>query len=193
MNGLVQVKKGSSYVIDSELLAKQESLTAKVQDFQEGVRTRMKQKYARNHKVITFEPDDIVTLRIPKEDRATMDNHRVVVMVKSIPHEGRHQIQAKFGILDRLYPTGELNEKATEKIFLGHLPSLLDYMQLQQSLVLVTRLLLAVTAKKSCTPQSRCKCRKRYFINHCKGSVGKGIAIRKENPSNQERNEGMEG
>lgn len=56
----------------------------------------MKQKYARNHKVITFEPDDIVTLRVPKEDRAAADNHKVVVMVKSIPHEGRHQIQPKF-------------------------------------------------------------------------------------------------
>lgn len=34
-----------------------------------------------------------------------------------------------------------------EKIFLGHLPSLLYYMQLQQKLVLITRLLLAATAK----------------------------------------------
>lgn len=51
----------------------------------------------------------IVTLRIPKEDRAATDNHRVVVMIKSILHEGRHQIQTRFGILDRLYPTEELN------------------------------------------------------------------------------------
>ena len=28
-------------------------------------------------------------------------------MIKSIPHGGRHQIQTKFGILDRLYPTGD--------------------------------------------------------------------------------------
>ena len=42
-----------------------------------------------------------------------------------------------------------LIKSATEKIFLRHLPSLLFYMQLQQSLVLVTRLLLAVTAKSS--------------------------------------------
>lgn len=61
-------KKSSSHVIDPELLAEHEFLTAKGQDFQEGVRTRMKQKYARNHKVVTFGPDDIVTLRIPKED-----------------------------------------------------------------------------------------------------------------------------
>lgn len=85
-------KKSTSHVIDPELLAEQEPLTAKVQDFQEGVRTRMKQKYARNHKVIIFELDDIVTLPIPKEDRAATDNRRVVVIIKSIPHEGRHQI-----------------------------------------------------------------------------------------------------
>ena len=40
-----------------------------------------------------------------------------------------------------------LIKTATEKIFWGHLPSLLLYMQLQQRLVLVRRLLLAVAAK----------------------------------------------
>ena len=102
-------KKSSSYVIHPELLAQHKSLTAKVQDFQEGVRTLIKQKYAQNHKVITFEPYDIVTLCIPKKDRAATDNYRVVVLIKGIPHEGRHQIKTKFAILDRLYPTGELN------------------------------------------------------------------------------------
>ncbi len=37
-------KKSSSHVIDSKLLAEQESLTSKVQDFQEEVRACMKQK-----------------------------------------------------------------------------------------------------------------------------------------------------
>ena len=99
----------SSSLINSELLAESTALTTRVQEFQEGVRIRMKNKYARNHKVVVFQENDIVTLRIPKEDRAATDNHRVVVMIKSIPHEGRHQIQTTFGILDRLYPTGELN------------------------------------------------------------------------------------
>ena len=65
MSGNKQVggsKKSSSQVIDLEPLAEQESLTAKVQDFQEGIRSCLKQNYSRNHKVITFEPDDIVTL-----------------------------------------------------------------------------------------------------------------------------------
>lgn len=69
----------------------------------------MKKKYSRNHKVVTFEIDQVVTLRIHKEDRATTDNHQLLCMIKEIPHEGRHKLQTKFGILDRLYPTSELN------------------------------------------------------------------------------------
>ena len=30
-------------------------------------------------------------------------------MVKDIPHDGRHLLQTQFGVLDRLYPTRELN------------------------------------------------------------------------------------
>lgn len=69
----------------------------------------MKKKDSRNHNVVIFEIDQVVMLRIPKEDRATTDNHRLLCMIKEIPHEGRHRIQTKFGILDRLYPTSELN------------------------------------------------------------------------------------
>ena len=95
--------------IDPRLIQEQANITAQVQQFQEGVRTQMKKKYSRNHKVVTFEIDQVVTLRIPKEDRATTDNHCLLCMIKEIPHEGRHKIQTKFGILDRLYPTSELN------------------------------------------------------------------------------------
>ena len=96
-------------LIDPRLIQEQANVTAQVQQFQEGVRSRMKKKYSRNHNVVTFEIDQVVTLRIPKEDRATTDNHRVLCMIKEIPHEGRHRIQTKFGILDCLYPTSELN------------------------------------------------------------------------------------
>lgn len=89
-------------------MAEQKALTAQVQDFQKGVRTRMKQRYSQNYKVIIFQPKDIVTLRIPKEDRAATDNHREVVMIKSIPHEDRHEIQTSCGVLNCLYPAGEL-------------------------------------------------------------------------------------
>lgn len=54
---------------------------------------------------MVFQENDIITLQIPKKDYATTDNHRVVVMIKSIPHEGRYQVQIRFGNLDCLYPT----------------------------------------------------------------------------------------
>ncbi len=69
----------------------------------------MKQKYSQNHKVVIFQSKDIVTLWIPKEDGVATDNPRVVVMIKSILQEGRYEIQTRFSVLDRLYPTEELN------------------------------------------------------------------------------------
>lgn len=65
----------------------------------------MKHRYAQSHKVVVFQENDIVTLQILKEDCAATDNHWVMVMIKSIPHESRRQIQTRFSILDRLYPT----------------------------------------------------------------------------------------
>ncbi len=69
----------------------------------------MKQKFSRNHKVVIFQPQDILTLTIPKKDRAATDNHTVGVMIKTNLHEGRNEMQTRFGILDGYYLTGELN------------------------------------------------------------------------------------
>ncbi len=91
--------------IDPQILKDQMVLTTQVREFQEGVRTCMQKKYSRNHNVVTFQPGEIVTLRIPKEDRASTDNHRLICMVKDIPHDERHLLQTQFGVLDRLYPT----------------------------------------------------------------------------------------
>ena len=96
-------------LIDPRLIQEQANITAQVQQFQKRVRTQIKKKYSRNHNVVTFEIDQVVMLRIPKEDYATTDNNWVLCMIKEIPHEGRYRIQIKFGILDCLYPTSELN------------------------------------------------------------------------------------
>ncbi len=56
-----------SHSINPPLVEEQKALIAQVHDFEEGVRTRMKQKYSQNHKVVIFQPEDIVTLRIRKE------------------------------------------------------------------------------------------------------------------------------
>ena len=95
--------------IDLQILKDQMALTTQVRKFQEGVRIRMQKKYSRNHNVVTFQPGKIVTLRIPKEDPASTDNHRLICIVTDIPDDGRHPLQTQFGVLDRFYPTRELN------------------------------------------------------------------------------------
>ena len=52
--------------IDLQILKDQMALTTQVQEFQEGIKTRIQKKYYRNHKVVTFQPGEIVILCIPK-------------------------------------------------------------------------------------------------------------------------------
>ena len=82
--------------IDPQILRDQMVLTTQVREFQEGVKTGMQKKYSRNHNIVTFQPSEIVTLRIPKEDRTSTDNHRLLCMVKNIPHDGQHLLQTRF-------------------------------------------------------------------------------------------------
>ncbi len=96
-------------LIDPQILKDQMTLTTQVREFDKGVRTRMQKKYPQNHNVVTFQPGEIVTLHIPNENRASTDNHKLICMVKDILHDGRHLLQTQFGVLDRLYPTWELN------------------------------------------------------------------------------------
>ncbi len=138
----------------------------------------MKQNYSRNHKIITFQPDDIVTLRIPKEDQAATDNYKLVVMIKSIPHEERHQIQTKFGILDRLYPTGKLNvissvdQDGYRKDSFGAPTKLITLHAVAAKIGTSNKPDVSCNCKKSCTPQSRCKCQKNKveFSQYCHNS-----------------------
>ncbi len=79
--------------------------TTQVWEFQEGVRMRMQRKYSRNHNIVTFQPSGIVKLCIPKEDRTSTNNHKLICMIKDIPHDGQHLLQTRFGVLDLLYLT----------------------------------------------------------------------------------------
>ena len=106
-----------------------------------------------------------------------MDNHGVVVMIKSIPYEKRHQIQTKFGILDRLYPTRELNvipffdQDGYRKDFLGAPIKFITLHTVAAKIGTSNKVAVSCNCKKSSTPQSRCKCQKnkieysQYFHN----------------------------
>ena len=72
-------------------------------------RSKMAQRYNKRFVIENFENDTIVALYIPKEDRATLDLPRLYARIVAQPHPGRYQLQTQHGILNRLYPTGELN------------------------------------------------------------------------------------
>jgi len=72
-------------------------------------RAKMANRYNKRFSAITFENNSIVALRIPKEDKGTLDLPRLYARVVDQPHEGRYQLQTQYGVLDWLYPTGELN------------------------------------------------------------------------------------
>ena len=87
-------------------------------------------------------------------------------MIKSIPHEGRHQIQTKFGIFYRLYPPGELNvipsvdQDGYRKDFLGAPTKLIILYAVAAKLGTSNKVTVSCNCKKFCILQSRCKCRK---------------------------------
>lgn len=131
-----------------------------------------------NHKVITFKSDDIVTFCILKKDQAVIDNHMIVVMVKSILHKRRHQIQTKFDISNWLYPTKKLNvipsvnQDSYRKDFLGAPTKLITLHAIAAKIGTSNKIAVSCNCKKSCTPQSKCKCRKNKVecLQYCHNS-----------------------
>ncbi len=85
-------------LIDPQIFKDQIALTIQVWESQEGVRTNMQKKYSRNHNVVIFQPGEIVTFLILKEDRASTDNHRLICMLKDIPHNEHHLLQTQFDV-----------------------------------------------------------------------------------------------
>ena len=73
---------------------------------------KVKLKYSKRKRVIneTFTEGDLVTVRVPKIDRSSTDQPRLVAKV--VKTRGTvdkwYQLQCKFGILDGWYRTGEL-------------------------------------------------------------------------------------
>ena len=152
--------------IDSQILKDQMALTTQVREFQEDVRTYMQRKYSRNHNIVTFQLSEIVTLCIPKEDRVNTDNHKLICIVKDISHDGRHLPKTQFGVLDRLYPTGELNvvpevdQKALRSEFKNSLSKAITLHTVAAKVGTSHKVAVSCTCNKTCSPKSRCKCQK---------------------------------
>ena len=55
-----------------------------------------------------FAVDDIVTVQVPREDRASADDTRMYAIIHAVPHEGLYRLRTQYGIISRLYHTNVL-------------------------------------------------------------------------------------
>jgi len=129
----------------------------------------MAQRYNKRHAVHIFDVGDMVSVGIPREDRAKTDNKRLYAKVIAKPQPERHQLLTKYGVLVNLYPTKDL-QPATDLMSLEiDIP---DTPQARETTLTLanaahqasttTRVSVSCTCKKSCSNR-RCRCFKNDF------------------------------
>jgi hypothetical protein len=69
---------------------------------------QMAQKYSKRHDIQHFEIGDIVSLKVPSEDRTSTDNRRVFGRILNEPYPYGYKIVTLSGNLKHLIPTKEL-------------------------------------------------------------------------------------
>ena len=68
-------------------------------------RTQMMQKYSKRQDIQHFEVGDIVSLKVPREDRTSTDNRRLFGRILDEPYPHRYKVLTHSGIIQRLVPT----------------------------------------------------------------------------------------
>ena len=68
----------------------------------------MKIKYSKRHNIQHFEVGDIVSLKIPREDRTSTDNRRLFARILAEPFSHRYKVLTLSGSIQRLIPIKEL-------------------------------------------------------------------------------------
>jgi hypothetical protein len=86
----------------------------KAQEATQKARVRMIQKYSKKQDIQHFEVGDVVSLKVPREDRTSTDNRRLFGRILDEPYPHRYKILTHSGIIQRLLPTKGLGvvEKA---------------------------------------------------------------------------------
>jgi hypothetical protein len=71
-------------------------------------RVRMAKKYSKRHDIQHFAVGDIVSLKVPREDRTSADNRRLFARILEEPYSHRYKVVTLSGTIKRLIPTKEL-------------------------------------------------------------------------------------
>ncbi|KAA8892790.1 hypothetical protein FN846DRAFT_896549 [Sphaerosporella brunnea] len=79
-----------------------------VQRHAKRARERACQKYSKQHTIKAFVPGDLVSLKVPREDRAATDSLRIFCRVLAMPHPNCYKLQTAYGVLSTHYPVSML-------------------------------------------------------------------------------------
>lgn len=143
------------------------------------MRQKMAMRYNTRHHVEIFNIGDLISVGIPREDRAKTDNKRLYCRIFDKPQPERHRLVSKYGILKGLYPTKALKRAPTMLELEEELP-LLDPKEVDKHPTQHPTITLAYAARKasaslrisvSCTCKLKCTARCRCVKNKLKYSI----------------------
>jgi hypothetical protein len=80
----------------------------KAQESTQKARAAMAIKYSKKHDIQHFDIGDIVSIKVPREDRTSTDNRRLFARILEEPYSHRYRVLTYSGRIRRLIPTKEL-------------------------------------------------------------------------------------
>ncbi|RFU36006.1 hypothetical protein B7463_g409, partial [Scytalidium lignicola] len=80
----------------------------KAQQSTQKARVRMVEKYLKKHDIQHFDIGDIVSIKVPREDRTATDNRWLFGRILDEPYSHRYKVITQSGIINRLMPTKDL-------------------------------------------------------------------------------------
>jgi hypothetical protein len=123
------------------------------------LRAQMAQKYSTRHDIQHFEIGDIVSLKVPREDKTSTDNWRPFGRILNEPYPYRYKVVTLSGNLKRVIPTKELG--LVQEILWSDI-------NIPESIKKVT---LGIAARESSTNARvgiSCQCKKPCNTKRCK-------------------------
>ena len=145
-------------------LPAQEATDQRIQQHQTRARLAMVRKYGAHHAVQVFEEGQYVTIKLHRDVRTATDDTRVRGKILQIPRPGRHKVLTKWGVLDHLLVTRDLNlvpleNKADyDRYFLdAPLDQQISFTAVGRNNSTSDRQAISCTCKKDCTTR-RCIC-----------------------------------
>ncbi|KAF5120961.1 SCAN domain-containing protein 3 [Metarhizium anisopliae] len=101
----------SNYESEKEQTGPQntDQVIAKAQKATQKAKLRMMQKYSKQHTIQHFNIGDIVSVKVPREDRTSTDNRRLFGRILVEPYAHRYKVLTTSGVIKRLIPTKGLS------------------------------------------------------------------------------------